>query len=106
MRARTSLNFSLIGPPTAELAALERLKKSPYAYNGKNDVSTFSRLFLIVSFSYLQALITYMRAWMSLEFSQIQPLVSMVTDRVMMGKMVSPLFLGCFSSDPFLTCRH
>ena len=35
---------------------------------------------------------------MSLKFSQIQPLVSMVTDRVMMGKTVSPLFLGCFSS--------
>ena len=29
MRAGTSLNFSLIGPPTAELAALERLK-NPY----------------------------------------------------------------------------
>ena len=54
MRARTSLNFSLIGPPTEELAALERLKKSPYAYNGTNDVSTFSGLFLIRSFSYLQ----------------------------------------------------
>ena len=47
MRARTSSNFGLIGPPTTELAALERLKKSPYAYNGKNDVSIFSRLFLI-----------------------------------------------------------
>ena len=39
---------------------------------------------------------------MSLKFSQIQPLVSMVTDRVMMGKTVSSLFLGCFSSVPFL----
>ena len=29
MRAWTSSNFGLIGPPTAELAALERLKKSP-----------------------------------------------------------------------------
>ena len=29
----------------------------------------------------------------------------MVTDRVMMGKTVSPLFLGCFSSVPFHTCR-
>ena len=29
IRARTSLNFSLIGPLTAELAALEHLKKSP-----------------------------------------------------------------------------
>ena len=30
---------------------------------------------------------------MSLKFGQIQPLVSMVTDRVMMEKTVSPLFL-------------
>ena len=37
---------------------------------------------------------------MSLKFGQIQPVVSMVTYRVMMGKMVSPLFLGCFH--PFL----
>ena len=29
IRARISSNFGLIGPPTAELAALERLKKSP-----------------------------------------------------------------------------
>ena len=29
MRAQTIPNFGLIGPPTAELAALERLKKSP-----------------------------------------------------------------------------
>ena len=29
IRAQTSSNFSLIGPPTEELAALERLKKSP-----------------------------------------------------------------------------
>ena len=36
------------------------------------------------SFSYLQIMITYMRAWMSLKVGQIQPLVSMVTDRVMM----------------------
>ena len=29
MRALKSSNFCLIGPPTAELAALERLKKNP-----------------------------------------------------------------------------
>ena len=62
MRARTSSNFGLIGPPTAELAVLERLNNSPQAYNGKNDVSTISRLFLIGSFSYLQVMITYTRA--------------------------------------------
>ena len=35
-------------------------------------------------------------------------LVSMATEsshRVIMVKTVSPLFLGCFSSDPFHTCR-
>ena len=100
VRARTCSNFGLIGPPIAELAALERLKKSPKAYNGKNDVSTFSQLFLIGSFSCLRVITTYMRAWMSLKFSQIQPLVSMVTDRVMMGKTQSPLFSAVFH--PFL----
>ena len=78
MRARTSSNFGLIGPPTVELDALECLKKSPKAYNGKNDASTFSWLFSIRYFSYLQA-------WMSLKFGQIRPLVLIVTDRVMMG---------------------
>ena len=96
MRARTSSNFSLIGPQTGELAALERLKKSPLAYNGKNYVSTFSRLFLIGSFSYLQVMITYMRAWVSLKFGQIQPLVSMVTDSVMMKKRCLHFFSAIF----------
>ena len=43
MRARTRLKFGLIGPQTAELDDLESLKKKqPKAYNGKNDISTFS----------------------------------------------------------------
>ena len=105
MRAQTSSNFGLLGPLAVELAALERLKNSHRLIMGKNDVSTFSQLFLIGSFSYLQVMIKYMRAWMSLKFGQIQPLVSMVTDMVMMGKTVSPFFLGCFSSIPFHTCR-
>ena len=101
MRARRSSKFSHIRPRTAELAALERLKKSPLTYNGKNDVATFSRLFLIGSISYLQGMMTYMRAWMSLKFGQIRLLVSMATDRVIMEKTVLPLFLGCFLSEPF-----
>ena len=39
---------------------------------------------------------------------RIRTLVSMATEsshRVIMVKTVSPLFLGCFSSDPFQTCR-
>ena len=43
---------------------------------------------------------------MSLKFGQIRLLVSMVTDRVKMGKTVSPFFLGCFSSVPFHTCIY
>ena len=39
---------------------------------------------------------TYMRAWMSLKFGQIRPLVSMATDRFIMAKTASPLFLGFF----------
>ena len=40
-------------------------------YNLKNGVASFSRLFLVRSFSYLQEIMTYMRAWMSLNFGQI-----------------------------------
>ena len=34
--------LGLLRPLTAELAALERLKKSPWAYYGKNNVNFFS----------------------------------------------------------------
>ena len=71
MRARTSLNFGLIGPPTADLDALERLKKKiQRLIMGKMMSPLFSQLFLIRSFSYLQVVITYMRAWMSLKLAR------------------------------------
>ena len=57
-----------------ELAALERRKKFPWTYNGKNKVITFSLLFFIRSFSYLQVMRTYIKAYMSLNFGQIPPL--------------------------------
>ena len=34
------LKFGKIRPGSTELAALERLKKSPYTYNGRNVVSS------------------------------------------------------------------
>ena len=46
---------------------------SSHSYNGKNDVITFSRMFMIGSFSYLQVMMTYMRAWMSSKFGWIRP---------------------------------
>ena len=54
---------------------------------------TFSPLFLIGSFSYLQIMRTCIRAWMSSKFGQMRPLVSMATDRVTAGKTVSSYFL-------------
>ena len=42
-------------------------------YNLKNGVATFSRLFLMGSVSYLQVMMIYARAWMSLKFGQIRP---------------------------------
>ena len=77
----------------------------PLDFSWKNRVATFSWLFLIGSISYLQVIMTYMRAWMSLKFGQIRLLVSMATDRVIMKNRVLPLFLCCFLSDPFHTCR-
>ena len=44
--SRTHSKFGQIGPRTAELAAIERLEKSPYTYNGRNLVNTLAPSFL------------------------------------------------------------
>ena len=74
-----SSKFGQIWPPTTELAAFERRKKFPWTYNGKNEVITFSRLFLIGSFSYLQVMRTYIKVYTSLNFGQIPPLTTELT---------------------------
>ena len=51
-------------------------RKPPLTYNGENDVSTFSRLFLICSFLYLQVTKTCIKSQTSLNFGQIRPLTS------------------------------
>ena len=51
-------------------------EKIPIDFNGKNEVITFSRLFLIGSFSYLQVMRTYIKAYMRLNFGQILPLTT------------------------------
>ena len=43
--SRTSSKFAQIGPRTAELAALERLEKSPKTHNGRNLVNTLAPSF-------------------------------------------------------------
>ena len=54
IKSRKSSKFGSVRPHTAELAALERLKKFPKTYNGKYLVSTLEPLFLIGSFSILK----------------------------------------------------
>ena len=49
-------------------------RKLPLTYNGENDVSTFSRLFLIRSFLYLQVTRTCIKPRTSSNFGQIGPL--------------------------------
>ena len=68
-----SSKFGQIGPRTAELTALECLKKSPKTYNGRNVVNTLAPLFMIGSSSFLQVTRTYMKAWMSSNFNHIPP---------------------------------
>ena len=73
-----------------------------YGYDGKNGISTFSRLFFIHSFSYLQVTMTCMRARKSSNFGLIRPLTVELAaleslknpHRPIMGKIMSPLFLG------------
>ena len=45
-------------------------------YHGKNGVITFSRMFWIGYFSYLQDTMTCMRAWMSSKFGRIRPRIT------------------------------
>ena len=99
-----SSNFGQIGPPTTELAALERRKKFPLTYNGKNEVITFSWLFLIGSFSYLQVMRTYIKAYMSLNFGQIPPLTMELAALERPKKSMSSRNLCWYWSDLFQTC--
>ena len=68
-----SSKFGRIRPRSTELAALEHRKKFPLTSNGENYDITFSRLFLIRSFSYF-IMRTCIKAWMSLNLGQIPPL--------------------------------
>ena len=76
MRAWMSSKFGQILLWTTELAAHERMKKNHLLLIGKRCHHIFSAI-LIGSFSYLQVMRTCIRAWISLKFSQMRPLVSM-----------------------------
>ena len=54
IKFRLRSKFGRIGPETYELAALERLEKSPNSFNGRNVVTTLVPSFLDGSSSFLQ----------------------------------------------------
>ena len=88
MRALTSLKFGqirLLVPMTTDRVIME-----------KTVLPLFLDCFFSRTFSYLQVMMTCMRARRSLKFGQILLLVAMTTDRVIMEKTVLPLFLDCF----------
>ena len=61
---------------TYELAALERLEKSPFTYNGRNAVTTLVPSFSNGSSSILQVTRSTIKAWMGLNFGKIPLLTS------------------------------
>ena len=79
-------------------------QKAPLTYNGENDVSTFSRLFLIQSFLYLQVTRTCIKSRMSSNFGQFGRLTMELAALERLknfpytynGKMVSPCWLVHF----------
>ena len=73
IRSRICSKCGWIGPWTAELAALERLKKSLLTYNGKDVVNTPALSFLIRSSSFLQVTKTTIRSRLRSKFSKIRP---------------------------------
>ena len=67
---KTALGF---GPDWIRILVSMATDSSHRVIMEKNGVITFSQMFLIGSFSYLQVTMTCMRAWMSLKFCWIRP---------------------------------
>ena len=65
-------------------------------YNLENCVATFPLLFLVGSFSYLQVMITYIRAWMNLKIGQIRPRTTELAALKRLKKMMFPFFLALY----------
>ena len=73
MRSRMSSKFRKIRPWTAELAALERLKKSPWTYHGKDVLNAPAPSFRMGSYSFWQATRSVIRSRISSKFSEFRP---------------------------------
>ena len=91
-----------IRPRTAELAALERLKKFPRTYNGENDVITFSLLFSDRILFILAGIKKDIHKSLDEFESRPDPTTKGLAALELL-KMMSPHFLDCYCSDPYQT---
>ena len=76
IKSGQSSNFGQIGLRAADVAALERIEKSLWTYNGRNVLATLANSYLIVSSSFLQETSTCIKTKMISNFCQISPLTS------------------------------
>ena len=76
IKPRMGSKVGSIRPRTYELAALERLEKSPLTYNGRNVVTPLVPSFSNGSSSFLQVIRSAMKAWMGLNLGKIPSLTS------------------------------
>ena len=102
IKARTSLILGRIRLLTLELLTLEWRKFYTFELESLwGQLANLDQILCVASFGLGKGCIMFKAKW-------IKTLVSMATERphwLIMGKMMSPPFLGCFWSDPFYTCR-
>ena len=71
IKSRMGSKLGSIKRRTYELAALERLEKSPQTYNGRNVVTILVLSILNGSSLFLLTIRTTIKAWMSMNFVKI-----------------------------------
>ena len=71
IKSRMGSKLGSIRQRTCELAAVERLEKSPKTYNGRNVATILVLSILNGSSSFLHTIRTTIKAWMSLNFVKI-----------------------------------
>ena len=71
----------------------------------KNGFATYSPLFLMGSFSYLQVMMTYIRAWMSLKFGQIPPRTTELAALKRL-KLMFPFFVALYNGSQVSIVAH
>ena len=76
IKSRIGSELGNIRRRTYELAALERLEKSPLTYNGRHVVTTLVHSFSNGSSSFLKVTRSAIKAWMGLNFGKIPLLTS------------------------------